>query len=133
VKTDTIGQHFGQIDMIVEATGIASLDFDLLEALGINGVFVLTGIPTGHRPIQVNGADLMQKLVLRNQVMVGSVNASEAHFARAVADLHEGAKRWPDVVNKLISSKVPVSDIEKVLENHPVDEIKTVIQWQNHH
>lgn len=131
VKTDTIGQHCGQIDIIVEATGLASLDFDLLEALGINGVFVLTGIPTGHRPIQIDGSDLMQKLVLRNQVMVGSVNASPAHFKMAVADLLEGWKKFPGVLEKLITSRVPYADIDKVLSKHPADEIKTVIEW-NH-
>ncbi len=128
-KTETIAKDFGQIDMIVEATGIASLDFDLLGVLGMNGVFVLTGIPCGHRPIQIDGPSLMQQLVLRNQVMIGSVNASEDHFQMAVDDLAMASKKWPDVMSKLVTSRVPHEQIQEVLSKHPVDEIKTVIEW----
>ncbi len=131
VKPETYDEHFGQIDAIIEATGIAMLDFELIEALGVNGVFVLTGIPGGHRPISIDGSDLMQKLVLKNQVVIGSVNASEAHFQRAVDDLVQGAKMWPNVMKQLITHRVKCEDMMDVLTKHPADEIKSVIQWSN--
>ena len=77
----------GTFDLIVDATGIASLEFDLLDALAMNGVYAVTGIPSGDRPLTLSGADFMRRLVLRNQVMVGSVNASRDHFQLAVNDL----------------------------------------------
>ena len=40
-----IPDHFGRIDLIVEAAGVARLDFSLFEALGTNGAYVLTGVP----------------------------------------------------------------------------------------
>lgn len=33
-----LDDRFGQIDFIVEATGVAELGFNLIDALGINGV-----------------------------------------------------------------------------------------------
>ena len=42
--------QIGTFDVIVEATGIATLEFDLLDALATNGVYAVTGIPAGDRP-----------------------------------------------------------------------------------
>lgn len=122
--------RFGQIDMILEATGIASLDFDLLESLGYNGVYVLTGVPGGDRPVSVDGSTLMRELVLKNQVMIGSVNAGMMHFRNAVEDLKAAAEKWGDAVSHLITHRFPFSQIKEVLHAHTVDEIKAVIEWQ---
>ena len=58
--------HFiGQIelfDLIFEATGIAGLEFSLIDALTINGVYVVTGIPSGDRPLKIDGAESMRRL-----------------------------------------------------------------------
>src|SRR5581483_2491693 len=80
LSPDAVAEHCGQVDLIVEATGVAHLEFDLLSALGTNGAYVLTGIPGGDRPLDIDGAALMRRLVLSNQVVVGSVNASRQHF-----------------------------------------------------
>jgi threonine dehydrogenase-like Zn-dependent dehydrogenase len=45
-KTSDIPTKFGQIDLILEAAGVARVEFDLFSALGINGGYVLTGFPT---------------------------------------------------------------------------------------
>ena len=37
----------GPMDLVLDATGIAALEFNLLDALARNGVYVLTGIPGG--------------------------------------------------------------------------------------
>ena len=128
-KPSALDDCFGQIDMIFEATGIARVEFDLLGALGINGVYVLTGIPGGDRPLQVDGASLMRQLVLRNQVMIGSVNASRKHFEMAVEDLGKAYKTWGKTMEQLITHVVPYADFADVLEKHPDNEIKAVIEW----
>ena len=99
VKPDALDDHFGEIDVIFEATGVARLEFDLLSTLGDNGVYVLTDIPGGDRPISVDGSALMRQLVLRNQVMVGSVNANRTHFQRVVDDLVKSRTTWGDTVD----------------------------------
>lgn len=129
VKMQDFQKKYPDIKMIVEAAGIAKLDFDLLEMLGINGVFVLTGVPGDQRPVNVDGADIMRKLVLKNQVMLGSVNASIAHFEMGLADLNAASKKWPGLVQKLITQKIPYTQFEKAFSEHSPDEIKVVIEW----
>ncbi len=128
-KPAALNGAFGQIDMIFEATGIAHVEFDLLGALGINGVYVLTGIPGGDRPLQIDGAALMRTLVLRNQVMIGSVNASRKHFELAVADLGKAYKTWGKTMEQIITHAVSYTNFADVLEKHPDNEIKAVIEW----
>lgn len=123
------GGEIGQMDMIFEAAGIAALDFNLMDALAGNGVYVLTGIPGGDRPLQIEGAELMRRLVLSNQVMAGSVNAAHGHFQMAVNDLLQAGVVWGGHAGKLITHRYPVEEFQKVFAGHPPDEIKAVIEW----
>ena len=117
------------MELIFEATGVASLEFNLLDALGRNGIYVLTGIPGGDRPLQLDGADLIRRLVLQNQVMAGSVNASRDHFQMAVDDLGQARRQWPGLVEGLITARRPYTDFMSVLSRHDPDEIKVTLEW----
>lgn len=130
VPPDKLDDTLGQIDLIVEAAGVASLEFNLLDALGQNGVYSLTGIPGGDRPLTLNGADLIRQLVLYNQVLVGSVNAARDHFQMAVDDLTQAQLLWGDHVTKLITHHYANTDFDPALHQHPTDEIKAVIEWK---
>jgi threonine dehydrogenase-like Zn-dependent dehydrogenase len=126
------GHHMDQIeafDLIFEATGIASLEFDLLGALAMNGVYAVTGIPSGDQTLTLSGAELMRRLVLRNQVMVGSVNASRDHFQLAVNDLALAQTRWPGRVADLITHRHTHTDFDAAFQHHGSDEIKVVLEW----
>ncbi len=129
VTPDRVQQELGPMDFIFEATGVAALEFNLLDALGLNGIYVLTGIPGGDRPLQVPGAELIRRLVLGNQVMLGSVNASTDHFRMAVDDLVAAQKRWGEHLKKLITHRYPPAEFEKALRYSAPDEIKGVIEW----
>jgi threonine dehydrogenase-like Zn-dependent dehydrogenase len=130
VKLDALNKHFGRMDLIFEATGAARLEFDLLSILGMNGLYVLTGIPGGDRPINIEGAALMRQLVLRNQVMVGSVNASQKHFQMAVDDLGAARKSWGNAMDHLITHRFPYPQFAEALSLHSPDEIKAVLEWR---
>jgi threonine dehydrogenase-like Zn-dependent dehydrogenase len=129
VPADRVDDALGPMELIFESAGVASLEFNLLDALAANGVYVLTGIPGGDRPLEIPGAELIRQLVLDNQVMVGSVNAARGHFQMAVDDLAHGKQLWGDHVAKLITHRTPYSDFGKTLSQHPADEIKAVIEW----
>jgi threonine dehydrogenase-like Zn-dependent dehydrogenase len=129
---DRLLDQAGTFDLIFEATGIASLEFDLLDALAMNGVYAVTGIPSGDRPLTISGAVLMRRLVLRNQVMVGSVNASRDHFQLAVNDLALAQTRWPGRVADLITHRHSYTDFDAALQHHGSDEIKVVLEWGDH-
>jgi threonine dehydrogenase-like Zn-dependent dehydrogenase len=129
VPVDKVQQTLGPMEFIFEATGIAKLEFDLLEALALNGAYVLTGIPGGSRPLEIPGAELVRRLVLGNQVMLGSVNAARGHFQMAVDDLARARLRWGDHVAHLITHRHPHTDFDRPLHHHTPDEIKSVIEW----
>lgn len=129
VAPDAVDRKLGEMDLIVEATGVPSLVFNLLDALGQGGVYVLTGIPGGARPIQIAGGELVRQLVLDNQVMIGSVNAAPLHWEMAVDDLSQACAQWGDHVARLITHRHPARDFEAALDNHGTDEIKVVLEW----
>ncbi len=95
----------------------------------MNGAYVLTGIPFGDRPIQLPGGELVRRLVLQNQVMVGSVNAAPDHYRMAVKDLAAGHVRWGERVAALITHRHNYNDFASALQHHGIDEIKTVVEW----
>ncbi len=129
VPPGKVADALGRMDLILEATGVAALEFNLLDALGKNGVYVLTGIPGGNRPLQLDGAELIRRLVLGNQTMLGSVNASREHFQMAVDDLGRARAAWGDHVSKLISHRKTAADFLEALTQHEADEIKVVVEW----
>jgi len=130
VSADNINDTFGEMDFIFEATGFAKLEFQLMDALGNNGIYVLTGIPEGERPVTVMGNEIMREMVLKNQVLLGSVNASKEHFKAAVKDLTEAKKRWGGLLSKMITRKIPIENFADAFNDHSTDDIKVVIEWE---
>jgi threonine dehydrogenase-like Zn-dependent dehydrogenase len=124
IAPDKLCGQISPCGVIFEATGIPLLAFDLIDALAVNGAYVLTGIPFGDRPIQLSGAELVRRLVLQNQVMVGSVNAAPDHFRTAVHDLSEVHARWGDHIAGLITHRHQFNDYASALQHHGPDEIK---------
>jgi threonine dehydrogenase-like Zn-dependent dehydrogenase len=129
VPADKVDDTVGPMELIFEATGVAGLAFNLLDALGPSGIYVLTGIPGGTRPLEIPGAELVRKLVLGNQVMVGSVNAARDHFQMGINDLGMARNRWGDLLSKLITHRYPYTDFSTALGQHRADEIKAVVEW----
>jgi threonine dehydrogenase-like Zn-dependent dehydrogenase len=71
----------------------------------------------------------MRRLVLRNQVMVGSVNASRKHFEMAVQDLNQARQTWGSALQRVITDRYPYTDYAEALSHHSSDEIKTILEW----
>jgi glucose 1-dehydrogenase len=95
------------IDIAVEATGVASVAFDAMQILGRNGVLCLLsltgGLTTADEPIE----KINQQLVLGNQVVFGSVNASPRHFAMGLKDFTVIERKWPGMLKQLITTRLP--------------------------
>jgi threonine dehydrogenase-like Zn-dependent dehydrogenase len=129
VPADQVEKKIGGMDFILDASGIASLEFNLLDALALNGIYVLTGIPGGDRPLQIPGAELIRQLVLDNQVMLGSVNAARGHFQMAADDLARAHLRWGAHIASLITHQHSWSQFAGLMKEHQPDAIKEVIEW----
>ena len=71
----------------------------------------------------------MRQLVLKNQIIFGSVNAGKEHFKQAVIDLESAQEKWPGVIERLITSRTPFADYSQVLTHRSSDEIKAVLEW----
>jgi hypothetical protein len=71
----------------------------------------------------------MKQLVLKNQIVVGSVNASFHHYEIAVSDLNQCLKKWPGSIRQVITERVPFQNFDYALHSHSAEEIKMVIEW----
>ncbi len=98
--------RYGPFDIIFEATGASSVAFEGMEALGRNGVLVLTGISGGDREIEVPGDRILLGFVLGNKVAVGTVNANRAHFESGVRDMALAEARYPGWLGRLLTHPV---------------------------
>jgi glucose 1-dehydrogenase len=130
VQVTDVDATYGEADFIFEATGIANLQLQLIDALAVNGIYVATGIPGGNRPLNLSADSLMKQLVLKNQVLLGSVNASLHHYQMAVADLQASLERWPSVIKAVITDRVPYTNFSSALKQPSAEEIKVVVEWK---
>src|SRR5882672_9044379 len=129
-ETNTIeqmGQQVGSVDVIYEATGASRLSFEASRVLGVNGVFIFTGVPGRKAPIEVDTDLIMRDMVLKNQIVYGTVNAGRDAFEAAIRDLGVFQSRWPEAVKSLITGRYPMSQFQELLLGAPAG-IKNVIQ-----
>ena len=93
-----LAAQMGNIDLVYEAVGHSHFALQALQVLGTNGIFVLTGVPGLQAFTEADPARLMRDMVLKNQVLLGTVNAGPDAFASALRDLDAFRRRWPEVV-----------------------------------
>lgn len=110
-----IAARLGNVDVVYEATGAAQVAFETLAALGTNSVFVFTGVPGRRAPIAIEADALMRNMVLRNQIVFGTVNADGEAFANAIRDLGVFEARWPGVVKRLLTGRFPMEAHDELL------------------
>ena len=129
VSVDELAARVGNIDLVYEAVGEGHLTFDVMRVLGINGVFILTGIPAEKPPIPVFADNIMRNITLKNQAIIGTVNASPVDFADAIRDLGEFKKRWPEAVGALITGRHGIGAHRELLVGKATG-IKNVIDFR---
>lgn len=126
VSTGQMAAGVGNIDLVYEATGVSRFAFDVLPSLGTNGIFVMTGVPGKHGPSPVDTDKIMSNLVLKNQCLLGTVNAGKDAFEKAVADLTAFHVAWPDAVKGLITGRFPLERFADPI--HSDDGIKNIVE-----
>jgi threonine dehydrogenase-like Zn-dependent dehydrogenase len=112
---DQFAAQVGTIDLVYEAVGSARIAFDVLKILGLNGIFVFTGIPGPKPNIELNADLIMRQMVLKNQVAIGTVNADKLAFETAIRNLSIFKKRWPNAVQSLITGRFPMDAYRELL------------------
>ena len=111
-------------DVIIECTGVGAVIADTFQKIGSGGVVCLTGVGQGGRSGYAV-ADVSAKVVLKNNVIVGSVNANKRHWYKASQALAQADRAW---LSRLITRREKPEDFRKALDRKP-DDIKVVIQF----
>jgi len=107
-------KRHGPFDLIFEATGYSPIVFESMQALGKNGVLVLSSVTGGDRKVEVPADRINLEFVLGNKVMVGTVNANREYFEMGVRDMSQAAAEYPGWMNRLLTH--PVNGLENYRE-----------------
>jgi glucose 1-dehydrogenase len=112
-------------DAIIECTGAGQVISDAIQAIGSSGIVCLTGVGSGGASAAAACADIAAAVVLKNNVIVGSVNANKRHWYRAGNILARADRSW---LARLITRRVSPEHFAEALERQP-DDIKVVIEF----
>jgi len=113
-------------DVIVECTGVGSVISECIQKVGAGGIICLTGVGTGgvvggNRPV----ADIASAAVLKNNLIVGSVNANKRHWYKAGENLAASDRKW---LRRMITRIEKPENFKVALEKRSED-IKVIIQF----
>jgi glucose 1-dehydrogenase len=112
-------------DIIIECTGVGQVIAESIRKVGAGGIVCLTGVGHGGAAGGAAIADVAAAAVLRNNVIVGSVNANKRHWYKASEALARANRTW---LERLITRREKPVDFQRALERQP-DDIKVVIQF----
>lgn len=119
---------FGAPDFALEATGYSPLAWQAAGVLERNGVACLLSVTGGTGTAEIPSDALNRFLVLGNRVVFGSVSAHRRDFEQAVADLGQLAVRWPTVLERFITRRLPMERIREALDTRDAGGLKTVLE-----
>jgi threonine dehydrogenase-like Zn-dependent dehydrogenase len=111
---DRLSERVGTIDVIFEAVGVPEVAFGALDPLSANGVLILTGVPALRGPISTDLSRWMRDIVLKNQVIFGTVNAGRSDYEDAVRRLEQFMVLFPEAVLSLLN-RVAIDQAPDVL------------------
>lgn len=112
---EQLARQIGTIDLVYEASGASQVAFAIMRVLGTNAIFVSAGVPDRKPPTSVDTDLLILNHVLKNQVVLGTVNADGAAFEAAIRDLGIFKQRWPQVLKSLITERYPIEQAPQLL------------------
>jgi threonine dehydrogenase-like Zn-dependent dehydrogenase len=107
-------KQYGPFDIIFEATGASSVVFESMQALGKNGVLVLSSVTGGNHMLEVPADKINLEYVLGNKVTVGTVNANREYFEIGVKDMEHAEAEYRGWLRRLLTH--PVKGLENYQE-----------------
>jgi threonine dehydrogenase-like Zn-dependent dehydrogenase len=122
--SETLPDSKIKADVIIECTGVPSVVVDVMTHSANDSVVCLTGVSSVGTSIPLDVGSLNRNVVLRNDVVFGSVNANRRHYEAGVAALAAGDRSW---LSRLITRRVPVTDFRDAFARRP-DDVKVVLE-----
>lgn len=111
-----------QPDIVIEATGAASLVTEAMTVTGPYGIVCLTGVSSPGRLSSIDAGAVNREIVLENDVLIGSVNANLRHFRLAAEQLAAADPAW---LSGLITRRLPLERHVEAFQGS--DDIKVVL------
>jgi glucose 1-dehydrogenase len=112
-------------DVIIECTGVGQVIADAIQAVSAGGIICLTGVGGGGVTNPLPIADVASQGVLKNNVIVGTVNANKRHWYKATQALARADRSF---LSRLISRCESPNTFEDAFQRKS-DDIKVVIQF----
>lgn len=107
------------------APGAGPVISGAIQEVATGGIICLTGIGSGDRSTGAVTGDLAAEAVLKNNVVVGSVNANKRHWYKAGEALARADRSW---LERLITRRERPENFASALQRS-VDDIKVVVQF----
>jgi threonine dehydrogenase-like Zn-dependent dehydrogenase len=125
--TGSVGEacQAAEPDTVLECTGAPEVVVDAVMRTAPGAVTCLLGVSPRGRTLTVDVGSVNDELVLKNDVVLGSVNANHRHFSAAADALVAADPEW---LEGLITRRVPMQRWSEALERRP-DDIKTIIEF----
>jgi threonine dehydrogenase-like Zn-dependent dehydrogenase len=100
-------KQMGPLDLIIEATGSSTVVFAAMQMLPPTGILCLLSVTGGYKTQPVPTDQINQDLVMRNNVVFGSVSAHPRHFQLGAKDFVKIERRCPGALAKMITDHLP--------------------------
>jgi glucose 1-dehydrogenase len=121
------GENEDEYDVVIECTGVPAVVKKILGMESANRVVCLTGLSPGKSDVAVDVAPFNQAMVLKNQVVFGTVNANRRHYEAGADALARADRAW---LNRILTRRVSMREWQKAYEKHPGD-VKTVLVFED--
>jgi threonine dehydrogenase-like Zn-dependent dehydrogenase len=112
-------------DVIIECTGNGRVIAEAVRGVAAGGVVCLTGVGTGGVLPSLPAADVASQVVLRNNIVVGSVNANKRHWYKAADALARADRSW---LAQLITRRESPENFMHALHRDDKD-VKVIIEF----
>lgn len=117
VSAQELAQQYGPIDVVYEAVDAAPIAIEILPHLNRNSLYIFTSPTVPEKPYGIDAVNALSTLTMRNQAIIGTVNAGPATFTSAIEHLTLFQERWPTALSALITERVPLEQARDLLLN----------------
>ena len=119
---ETLEQKF---DIVIEASGRVEPALEALHLLSSNSVMCFLGVYREKKACQEFGK-VLTNMVLGNRLMFGSVSSNKKHFEVGMKDMLEIRSQYRNVLGRLITKRLYLTDFEQALRPERED-IKIIV------
>lgn len=118
---------------LFETTGDPAYIFQVLPLMAPNAVAVLMGAPEKsemNNKLEIKAGECLSRIVIGNQVLLGSIKAGRDAFESAVKHLTELADLYGDSLSGLFTHTFPFEEYEQLLSLNSRDTILPVLEME---